>query len=266
LIFSLFICGIMNWKHLHLGYFISPEGGAPRPSQVQKGHFLIELLTRGRVRAPYGDQWLGAGWIACHRPGEFTVSVSPEKEHYECFTFGIPCPANRLPHWPRIFRWEDAEDAVRFAREMLFAFHHTSLDPGVIGELVWSQLAFRSRQFRTHEERPSLPPRVAAVMTRIERDPAEDLPVAGLAESVGVSASLLHSEFKRAAGVTPHRYRIECRLSAARHRLVTTLDPVKAIAFDLGFQSVEHFCRTFKRHSGKTAAEFRKINRVYEPA
>jgi len=50
---------------------------------------------------------------------------------------------------------------------------------------------------------------------------------------------------------------------AARHRLVSSEDPVKVVATEVGYAHTEHFCRAFKKHTGHTADAFRRRYRVY---
>jgi len=249
-------------KLIRLGYYISVKGGAPYPSTISEGEFLFEMVTQGRVIHPEKEELVGPGWIFFHRPGQRTIFKSPADEHYECMTALFVLEEAPL-NWPRSFFWQEVRDAERFSREMLFAFHHEGISLNVLGDLIWAQFRLRLAQDDLRHTHPEISPRIASVLNEIAKHPEEKHTMESLASKIGLSASHLHAEFKTATGKTPHQVVIQYRMSAARHRLVTTTDPVKAIAFDVGYTNNENFCRAFKIHTGLTAAAFRRKYMVY---
>lgn len=252
------------YNTLRVGYFISPPGGALIPRSVQDHELFVEMITEGRVYAPDGENLCGPGWIFAHRSGEHTIYRSPETEHYECFTVAFEgADLRRFQSWPRTFQWRDGEEAVRFAREMLFAFHHTSVDRGVLGDLISAQLRFRLDQHQREQHREQIPPRIHAVMQEIDQHYAKPLRLADLAERVDMSVSHLQAEFKKHVHLSPHQYLIQQRMKAARHRLVTLQEPIKVVASEVGYTNPENFCRAFKKNTGHTADAFRQRYRVY---
>jgi AraC-like DNA-binding protein len=232
------------------------------PSTISPGEFLFEMVTQGRVMHPDTKELVGPGEIFFHRPGEQTIFKSPTDEKYECMTalFHLEKEPENLP---RSFCWQETRDAERFSREMLFAFHHEGIALDVLGDIIWAQFSFRLAQDTLRHRQNTIPPRIASVVNEIAKHPEENHSVERLASKIGLSASHLHAEFKSVLGKTPHQVVIQYRMSAARHRLVTTTDPVKAIAFDVGYTNTENFCRAFKNHTGLTAANFRRKYMVY---
>lgn len=254
----------MNLRLSRIGYYISPTGGADKPSLIQPNTVYVELITLGEVRNPENTSWRNSGWIFVHHPGQETIYQSPSEGHYECMTAHFQTDTlDEVSNWPREFCWEESEEAVRFAREMVYAFHHSEIEHDVLGDYILAQLRFRLKQDQVRSTRNTIPARIATVMGIMDKQLHTPLSVDELAEHVGVSASHLFAEFKSATGQSPHQYLIQQRMSAARHRLVTTLDPVKAIAYDVGYTNTENFCRSFKRTTGLTAASFRRKYRVY---
>jgi AraC-like DNA-binding protein len=61
--------------------------------------------------------------------------------------------------------------------------------------------------------------------------------------------------FRRAYGITPHRYVIGRRIELARKRLLSG-EPVAHVAATVGFVDQSHFTRHFARHVGATPAAF----------
>ena len=256
----------MKMELLSIGYYISPQGGAVDPYEIPDGRIVFELITAGTVYDPATDNLLReSGWIFAHLPGEETVSKSEPIDHYECtkivFKVAEPHKHNR---WLRSFCWEEEKNAVSFAHEMLYAFHHTDMDHAVLGDLIWSQLRFRLENYKRHESRKEIPPRISEVMSYIDRYYTAALGIEELADHVQLSASHLHMRFKEFVGITPHQYLIRQRMRTARHLLATSDAPIKVVASDIGYANTESFCRAFKQHFGLTAAGYRRKYMIYQ--
>ncbi len=242
-----------------VGYFFSGPGGAPSAFTIPANTLLFEMITEGAVYAPSGDSLHGVGTVFVHHPGEQTISRTKGDGHYACMVARFRL--NRVPQdvgWLRFFQWAHTEAALRFSEEMLFAFHQTDLDRQVLGDLIWSQFRFQLEDFRRQARNQEIPPRVAVVLTYLEKNYAKSIGIEDLAARVGLSASHLHSEFRDHVRMTPHQHLIQLRMRAARHRLVTSTDPVKSIALDVGYANTENFCRAFRKHYGLTAAAYRR--------
>ncbi|MFA7256850.1 MAG: AraC family transcriptional regulator [Kiritimatiellales bacterium] len=256
----------MTNKLIRMGYYTSAKGGAPKPFQIPDNMLCFELITAGHVYAPTGNppQLRGAGWIFVHQAGQNTVWQTEPDDHYECMvvSFNAGQPQEKET-WPRNFFWEDIHQAVSFAHEMLYAFHHTRVDQEVLGNLIWSQFRFRRDQFR-RQSKQKIPPRVVSVMAYIEKHYAENIAVEDIAARAGLSASHLHADFRTFAKVSPHQYLILQRMQAARHALATSDTPIKVLAQEVGYANTENFCRAFKQHSGLTAADYRQKYMVYK--
>ena len=65
----------------------------------------------------------------------------------------------------------------------------------------------------------------------------------------------LQRKFRHQFGRTPQSWLNERRMMSARQRLLAG-EPVKKVAFDLGFKQVSHFYRQFKSLNHMTTSEF----------
>lgn len=88
---------------------------------------------------------------------------------------------------------------------------------------------------------------------------ADELTLADLARLVGLSKRHLQRAFSENFGTTPHRYILQQRVDRAKHHLIRTKDSITDIALATGFGEVEHFSTTFKRFTGLTPSEFRRV-------
>jgi AraC-like DNA-binding protein len=108
---------------------------------------------------------------------------------------------------------------------------------------------------------------VAAARDLIDRHYTRELTIEQLARRSGLSPFHFIRAFRRAFGVTPHRYLRDRRIERAKELLVTTPLPVTEICDRIGFQSLGSFSSLFRRLTGETPAAFRAARRrnVYIP-
>jgi transcriptional regulator GlxA family with amidase domain len=85
----------------------------------------------------------------------------------------------------------------------------------------------------------------------------EPLDVAALARAAHLSEAHFSRAFRRAFGVTPHRYLLTRRLERAASLLRTTDRSVAEICFAVGLQSVGSFTTSFGRAYGLSPTEYR---------
>jgi AraC-like DNA-binding protein len=81
-----------------------------------------------------------------------------------------------------------------------------------------------------------------------------------LARRVSLSPGHLDRLFVHDCGLTPRAYWQRRRLESACAALADPATPVKRVAADLGFASSAHFCRWFKKASGRTPGEERRAS------
>lgn len=247
-----------------LSYYTSPSGGAGAPYSVNQHELVFELITKGAVLTPCGRDVGGPGWIFVHHEKQKTVWLTPGDGHYECMAAAFKnISKEEAAGWPRSFEWPDLFEAVRFANDVLHAFHYAHTDPAIIGPLILSQFRFRLSQHQHRKDPSDIPRPIAAVITFIHNNYARDIGVEDMAAHINISPSHLHLCFKQYMQTSPHQYLTRQRMRAARHALATTNHPVKSIAQEVGYSSSENFCRIFKQQNHVTAAEYRKSNMVY---
>jgi AraC family transcriptional regulator len=89
-------------------------------------------------------------------------------------------------------------------------------------------------------------------------------------ESIGLDAIARNAElsvfhflrvFNRVFGVTPHQYLVRSRLRHAVRLLAEDTRAVTDVAFDVGFNDLSNFVRTFHRAAGISPARFRRSTR-----
>jgi AraC-like DNA-binding protein len=76
-----------------------------------------------------------------------------------------------------------------------------------------------------------------------------------LAKLCGISNRQLQRRFQREFGRTPQEWLDEQRIKAAGQLLLLG-EPLKKVAFDLGYKQTSHFCRKFKSKFKLTPSQF----------
>jgi AraC-like DNA-binding protein len=117
-------------------------------------------------------------------------------------------------------------------------------------------LSIRSNQIALQSANAEMP-----VITRarrfIEEHQAEDLSLGQVAAAVHSSKFYFCKIFKKAAGVSFTGYLSRVRTERAKNLLLNPNLRVSEIAYEVGFQSLTHFNRVFKRILGQSPTDYR---------
>jgi transcriptional regulator GlxA family with amidase domain len=99
--------------------------------------------------------------------------------------------------------------------------------------------------------------RLLRAKDRMDAASDQEWPVARLARVSGVSEAHFARSFREAFGVPPHRYLLTRRLERAKALLRDTELSVTEIAFQIGWQSLGSFGRTFQDVIGESPVRLR---------
>jgi AraC-like DNA-binding protein len=89
------------------------------------------------------------------------------------------------------------------------------------------------------------PAKIEHLKQRLGRDLDRDLPLARLASDLGANPYTLLRQFRSATGITPHAFRLNCRIEHAK-TLLQRGEPLSQVALSCGFFDQSHFHRHFK--------------------
>jgi AraC-like DNA-binding protein len=96
----------------------------------------------------------------------------------------------------------------------------------------------------------------------IEAHSPEAIGLDAIARDAGLSVFHFLRLFKRVLGVTPHQYLVRSRLRQAVRLLTLDTRAVTSVAFDVGFNDLSNFVRTFHRAAGMSPQRFRRASRA----
>jgi AraC-like DNA-binding protein len=99
------------------------------------------------------------------------------------------------------------------------------------------------------------------VRTRLylDRHYLDPLTLDGIAKAMGVSKYHLDRVFLQTVGCTPVQYITRRRIARAQTLLTATNDTIQQIAAQCGYNNYNYFTVLFRKNTGKTPGEYRKI-------
>jgi AraC-like DNA-binding protein len=118
------------------------------------------------------------------------------------------------------------------------------------------QLSALSNQLMMEKDNAE-PPLVSKAREYIDKHKTDELSLAEVAKAAGASIFHFCKVFHKATGLKFTDYVARVRLEDARNRLLNPNVRVSEVAYDVGFQSLTQFNRTFKRVFGQSPSEFR---------
>lgn len=231
--------------HGHVcGYFCLLIGGS---YQEQYGRRLVDYSPRSIVFHPPGDEHHGE--IGNKGGRCFNIEVG-EQQIERLWEHG-PAPADPIDFHRGDLVWT----AARMYRE----FRHPETASALVVEgLGLEMLGGLLRQSVPVESRP--PSWLRSALDRLHDEFDQPLTVDRVACDLGVSSVRLSRAFRRFYGETMGDRLRRLRVERACERLAKTDDTRLAdLAFDLGFADQSHFTRVFKRHTGFTPGQYRRL-------
>ena len=130
-----------------------------------------------------------------------------------------------------------------------------------LGFLLVHELARLNRG--TPSIRPQIRGGIAAWQQRIvtayiEEHLADQVPLATLAQLVGLSPHYFCLAFKQSFGVPPHRYHMGRRVERAKELLVQRTSSMTNIGMNLGFSESSSFSAAFRKATGLTPTNYQR--------
>jgi AraC-like DNA-binding protein/ligand-binding sensor protein len=101
------------------------------------------------------------------------------------------------------------------------------------------------------------PPQIARAKQFILENQAEDLSLGMVAKAVNMSSFYFCKVFKKATGLNFTDYVSRVRVEKAKNLLLNRNLRISEIAYEIGFQSLTHFNRVFKKITGQSPTEYR---------
>lgn len=235
--------------------------GVHGPNEVKRyrfdGLWIVHLYRYTGLVTMNGVEYpIRPGYASITPPGAASVNFFPDMSRHLFAHFTLPESAGKGV--PIRIMQDLGEDFIPIhqAFEEALGYSMTSLLRAEIRlwDLLW-RLAEKSAD-RTAEAL-HLHPTVQKVMQIIEMRLTEPLRVSALAREVDLSHNHLTRLFHAATGKTVIGYIQERRIQRARHLLIHSTLPIKAIASEVGISNLHHFNKTIRKALGEAPRSVR---------
>lgn len=123
-------------------------------------------------------------------------------------------------------------------------------------EVFAQHLSIAAEQLATQESN-SEPPMVTRARQFIAEHQTEDIALGDVARAVHASTFHFCKMFKKATGMTFTEYLSLVRVGKAKKFLANPQMRISEIAFEVGFNSLTHFNRVFRKFAGKSPTDYR---------
>lgn len=107
-----------------------------------------------------------------------------------------------------------------------------------------------------NEKALTTPANVESLRLELGENLRENISLESLAEQTGANPYTLLRQFRKATGLTPHAYRMNCRIDLARKLLQQGVE-IAETAYECGFFDQSHFHRHFKAMTTVTPQQYR---------
>ena len=123
--------------------------------------------------------------------------------------------------------------------------------------LFAQHLSLISNQILLHQKN-SEPPLITRAKEFMQQHHAEDLSLGQVAKAVNTSTFYFCKLFKKHTGIHFTDYLSRIRIEKAKNLLLNPNLRISEIAYEVGFQSLTHFNRVFKKILGQSPTEYRE--------
>ena len=123
-------------------------------------------------------------------------------------------------------------------------------------EIFADHLSDLSNQIVVQQENAE-PPMITRAKQYVRENQAEELSLGQVAKAVNASSFYFCKMFKKGTGMNFTEYVCRVRIESAKNLLLNPNLRISEIAYQVGFQSLTHFNRVFKKTVGEAPTEYR---------
>ncbi len=240
--------------HAVLTFFVGGSAELEQRGRVHVHAGDVHLIPAGEahrlVSARKAEAW-GVGFDTIGLAGpELAGLLAPFERVRDGATSVISIPAARQEHLRTLLAELGRETATP-------ALEAQPVQRSLL-TLALAEVARAARQ----ETPTTAPPLVAEALRMIERHCLGPLSLRDVAAALGRTPAHLTTAMRLATGRTAQQWIVAMRMAEARRRLLTSDEPVAAIAGRLGDLDPTHFIRLFRRTHGRSPAAWRALQRA----
>ena len=128
----------------------------------------------------------------------------------------------------------------------------------VLKELILRLFKTKGRAYILENFRNQIDKNIQKSILYIQANLAKQVTIDQLAQLSGLGKTNYFNKFKASTGMTPVNFIMKERIEYAK-KLISSDSSLQSIAFQSGFNTYEHFCKSFKRQEKLTPMKFKKL-------
>lgn len=218
-----------------------------------KGKFSSLLLSNIEITE---------GTIILLRPGEWHTYRPDESTGWECYWVGFSgAVTESLQNENCIIQIGYDEEMVALYRKILDVSNgerpgYQQLLSGILVHLL-AYLLYREqdRNWRNKEVFNKMEKARLIIREKINTSISPE----EIAASLNMSYTWFRRIFRQYTGLAPAQYITQLKIQKAKELLSVTTLSVKEIALELGYESIDYFSTHFRKQTGQTPSQFRKM-------
>jgi len=229
--------------------------------------FQLVYITKGRGEFASTQIQLceiSEGTILMLKPGEWHTYRPNETTGWECYWVGFSgSVTENLESENSLIHIGYDEEMVGLYRKMLEVSNgerpgYRQLLSGILIHLL-AYLFFREKDNNWKDKEVLNKIDKARLMIREKLN--SPVSPEELAAALNMSYTWFRRMFRQYTGLAPAQYITQLKIQKARELLSVTSMPIKEIALELGYESIDYFSTLFKKQTGTTPGQFRNMGR-----
>ena len=271
-----------SWNMIHLAYHRQPAWELPELHSDQNVIFIplkyeavnIEVVTDGQYQAiqyeannptksgfgilparlPHALNWnVEVEFIHCYLEPTVLAQIAHESVNPDRVELSLVLKATD----PLVYHIGQALKADLEIDGIGRRFYAESLTTALAAHLL---LHYSTRKHKLKAYDDGLPKdRLNQAIDYIHAHLGENLSLADMAAELHISQYHFCRLFKQSTGMSPHCYLMQQRIDRAKQLLRRPEFTVTRIAEDCGFANHSHFAKYFRRHTGVSPTQFRRM-------
>ena len=245
--------------------------GATTTAKREIPDFELEFVVSGGGKTYIDGKAyaLRSNTFVVRKPGQTSFS----EPKFKCYFVHISLPADGefyelLSGFPDYYRFINADEYRAVTEKLvgrLITEGNDLMTNALLLELFALLLRDKTKNAADGGDNPRYGEAVDEAISIIESHYAERLTLSVLAGAVNYSPNHFHRLFLTCVGKSPQEYILGYRVKQAKLRLTSTRETLSEVAYGCGFSSQSYFSLCFKRATGLTPKEYRKMNNNVYP-
>ena len=204
------------------------------------------------------------GTVIVLKPGDWHTYRPDETTGWECYWVGFSgLVAENLGSLNPLIKIGYDEEMVALYRRILDISNnerpgYQQLLSGILIHLV-AYLIFREKDKNWRDK--EVLDKIDKARLMIREKISTQFSPEEIAASLNMSYTWFRRMFRQYTGLAPAQYITQLKIQKARELLSVTNMPVKEIALELGYESIDYFSTQFRKQTGQTPTQFRAMGK-----